>query len=338
MGIFSRNVAPNGQITPSRTRMALELRHTSALIGCRFDPTGRFVFATAQDNTIQRWELAAPNAKVAFAGHRSWARGLAFHSASRKLLSADWNGKVMVWSSESATPQAERIIDAHDGWVRAIVMSPDQRQFLTCGNDNLVKLWNVADFSLARTFEGHNSHVYNVAFHPTERMIVSGDLRGNVKQWDLQTGRETRQMDASVIFRYDPSFRADHGGVRSMTFNADGSLLACAGITNVSNAFAGVGNPAIVLFNWQTGQRSQVLRVNPAFQGTAWGVVFHPQGFVIGAGGGNGGGLWFWRPTEANSIQSITVPNNARDLAIHSDNRRLAVPCFDGVVRIYELS
>ena len=324
-----------GQITPSRTRMALELRHNSPLLSCRFDPTGRFVFAGSQDNSIQRWELAN-QAKVALAGHRSWVRGLAF--VGGKLLSSDYNGKVRVWTADAATPQVERVIDAHDGWVRNVVVSPDGRQFATCGNDNLIKLWNVADFALVRTFEGHTCHVYNIAFHPSERFIVSGDLRGNIKQWDLQTGRETRAMDASVIFRYDPTFRADHGGVRSMTFNADGSILACAGITNVSNAFAGIGNPAVVLFNWQSGQRSQVLRVMPAFQGTAWGVVFHVSGLVIGAGAGNGGGIWFWRPTEANSIHSVAVPNNARDLAIHPDGRRLAVPCFDGVVRIYELS
>jgi WD40 repeat protein len=317
--------------------MAFELRHNAPLIGCRFDPSGRFVFASSQDNTIQRWDLA-DRSKVAFTGHRSWVRALAFHANSRKLLSADYTGKIMVWNVEAASPQPERIIDAHTGWARAIAMSPDQRRFSTCGNDNLVKLWNVADFSLVRQFEGHSSHVYNVAFHPTERAIVSGDLRGNIKQWDLQTGRETRQFDASVIFRYDPTFRADHGGIRSMAFSADGSVLACAGITNVTNAFAGVGNPAVVLFNWQNGQRTQVLRVNPAFQGTAWGVVFHPQGFVIGAGAGNGGGLWFWRPTEQNSIQNVAVPNNARDLAMHPDHRRLAVPCYDGALRIYELS
>ena len=338
-GIFSRNGPPatDGQITPARTRMALELRHTSPLLCCRFDPTGRFVFVGSQDNGIHRWELAN-QAKVTFTGHRSWVRALTFHAESRKLLSADYNGKVMVWACDSAAPTPERIIDAHTGWVRAIAMSPDQRQFATCGNDNLVKLWNVADFSLVREFEGHTSHVYNIAFHPRERMIVSGDLRGNIKQWDLQTGRETRTMDASVIFRYDPTFRADHGGIRSMAFNADGSLLACAGITNVTNAFAGIGNPAVVLFNWQTGQRTQVLRVNPPFQGTAWGVLFHPHGYVIGAGAGAGGGLWFWRPTEQNSIHNVAVPNNARDLAMHPDQRRLAVPCYDSVLRIYELS
>ncbi|MBI2804174.1 MAG: WD40 repeat domain-containing protein [Planctomycetes bacterium] len=339
-GIFSRNGPPSadGTITPARTRLTLDVRHTSPLIACRFEPTGRFVFAAAQDNSIQRWNLA-DRAKVSFVGHRSWVRSLAFHTASRKLLSADYNGQIFVWPFDAASaPSPERAFQAHDGWVRAIAMSPDQRQFATCGNDNLVKLWNIADFTLARTFEGHTCHVYNIAFHPTQRALVSGDLRGNVKQWDLQTGRQTRTMDASVIFRYDPTFRADHGGVRGMAFSGDGSLLACAGITNVTNAFAGVGNPAIVLFNWQTGQRTQVLRVQPAFQGTAWGVVFHPQGYVIGAGGGSGGAIWFWRPDQQNSVQNVAVPNNVRDLAMHPDNRRLAVPCFDSALRIYELS
>src|SRR5437870_2268387 len=104
MGILSHiSPPPNpNQITPSRTRMASELRHNSALIGCRIDPTGRFVFAGAQDNSVQRWEIANPTAKVAFTGHRSWVRAMAFHAASRKLLSTDWNGKLLVWPFDAA--------------------------------------------------------------------------------------------------------------------------------------------------------------------------------------------------------------------------------------------
>ena len=36
------------QINPQRTRLVQELRHNSPLLGCRFDPTGRYVFAGAQ--------------------------------------------------------------------------------------------------------------------------------------------------------------------------------------------------------------------------------------------------------------------------------------------------
>src|SRR6476620_2691138 len=60
-----------------QTRLALELKHKSPLIGCRFDPTGRFLFASAEDNTIQRYDLLT-GAKTGLVGHTSWVRGLAF--------------------------------------------------------------------------------------------------------------------------------------------------------------------------------------------------------------------------------------------------------------------
>ncbi len=322
-------------VDPTRTRLALELRHTSPLIGCRFDPSGRFVFASAQDNTIQRWELANQR-KTAFAGHRSWVRGLTF--AGGKLLSADYTGKILVWPVDGDTPQPERIIDAHRGWARAIAVSPDGRLFATCGNDQLVKLWSASDFSLVRTLTSHDCHVYHVAFHPAGMHVVSTDLHGGTRVWNLENGTQVRSLDCSVLFRYDPTFRADHGGVRSMAFNRHGSLLACAGITNVSNAFAGVGNPAIVLFDWRLGHRAEVLRPAAAFQGTMWGVTFLPNGQVAGAAGGSGGSLWFWNPDQSASFHTFALPNNARDLHLHPDGRRLAIPFFDGAVRIYDMS
>ena len=99
----------------------------------------------------------------------------------------------------------------------------------------------------------------------------------------------------------------------------------------------GVGRPAVVLFDWQTGQRRQVLRPQTNFQGTAWGVGFHPSGFIAAAGGGSGGALWFWRPDQSASFHTAALPNNARDLHLHPDGHRIAIPFFDSVLRIYEI-
>jgi WD40 repeat protein len=316
--------------------MVQELRHNSPLFSCRFDPSGRFVFAGAQDNTIQRWELAGAR-KVALTGHRSWVRALAFVTAPRQLISGGYDGRVIWWQADGDAPAPLRTIDAHRGWVRAASVSPDGRLLATCGNDLLVKVWSTADGTLVRELSGHAWHVYNVAFHPDGQHLVSADLHGVVKQWDHARGTLVRGLDAGVLFRYDPVFRADHGGVRSMAFNRDGSLLACAGITDVTNAFAGIGRPAVVLFDWQSGQRRHLLRPRENFNGTAWGVGFHPSGFLAGAGGGNGGALWFWRPDQAQSFHTLTLPTNARDLDLHPDGRRLAVAFFDGVVRIYDM-
>jgi WD40 repeat protein len=328
--------APIG-VEPAQTRMVQELKHTSPLIGCRIDPSGEWVFAGAQDNSIQRWHLATAK-KTVLTGHKSWVRALAFAAKEKWLFSGSWDGKLLTWQLDAETPVPLRSIEAHQGWVRALAVHPNGQLLASCGNDNLVKLWSIPDGKLVRTFEGHASHVYNVLFHPTTPHLVSADLKGILKVWDLNTGAEERTLDAKLLNKYDVTFGAEIGGVRSMALSSDGALLACAGITDVSNAFAGIGKPIIVLFDWQSGKQKLLLRPRENFQGTMWGTAFHPAGYVVGVAGGNGGILCYWKPDAAADVFTLKLPNNARDVDLHPDGKRLAIPFFDGVVRMYDLS
>src|SRR5947209_12635432 len=113
---FNLPLVRSSAVDPARTRMVQELRHNSPLLGCRFDPTGRFVFAGAQDNTVQRWELATGR-RVSLVGHRSWIRSLAFLRNSRTLVSGGYDGRLIFWPVDAETPTPARTIDAHHGWV-----------------------------------------------------------------------------------------------------------------------------------------------------------------------------------------------------------------------------
>jgi WD40 repeat protein len=327
---------------PAKTHLLKEYKHDSPLLGCRFDPSGQFVFAGAQDNNIVRWDLDSGK-KTLFTSHKSWVRALAMchgcdSRGTRQLLfSGDYAGRILAWPADAEQPKPLRTLEAHHGWVRALAASPDGTMLASCGNDHLVKLWSIPGGELIRELSGHACHVYNVAFHPDGKHLISADLKGAVKVWDVAKGQPERELDAKILYKYDPSFAADHGGVRSMAISGDGSLLACAGITNVSNAFAGVGNPLVVLFDWASGKQKQLLQPKVKFQGTAWGVVIHPDGFIAAAGGGNGGMLWFWKPDNAQDFFNLKLPNNARDLDLHPDGRRLAVAFFDGAVRTYSM-
>ena len=281
-------------IDPKQTHQIAEYKHDRALTTCQLDPQGRFLFTGAEDLQLYRWNLATGE-KTVLTGHRSWVRSIRFSPDGQWCFSAAWDGQVGCWRTAEETPQAVRMLEAHQGSTRWVDVSPCGKLLATCGNDKLVCVWNVEDGKQVAQFSGHQTHPYAVKFHPSEKQLVSQDLMGNIKIWDLAKGEEVCTIEAPVMTGYDTKFAADMGGARDMQFLADGSLLASAGITRVVNSFAGQQDPLVVLVDWKTRQIIRHLRTVD-FHGIAWGVRFHPDGFVIGAGAQqNGrGALWFW--------------------------------------------
>jgi WD40 repeat protein len=324
-------------IDPAQIHAGPEWKHARPLVACRFDPTGKFAFSGAEDNLAVRWNLET-GAPTNLAGHDSWVRSFAFLPDGAACYSGGYDGRILHWPATAEAPEPERVIEAHAGWVRALAMNAEGTQLASCGNDNLVKLWNPADGSLIAEFAGHESHVYNVLFTPDGQGLASCDLKGNVKQWDIAERKVIRDIPVAALHKYDNTFRADIGGARSMAFSRDGKQLALAGITNVSNAFAGIGNPAVVLLNWEEGTPAVQYGSKEKVQGVGWGVAQHEQGFWIGLSGGAAGGLlYFWREAEADEFVKFKLPDSGRDMHLSPDGRRLLVAHTDGMLRTYNL-
>jgi WD40 repeat protein len=322
---------------PAQTHAGPQWKHSRPLTACRFDPTGKYVFTGAEDNLVVRWEIAG-GTPTPLAAHDSWVRALAVSADGQTLFSGGYDGRIFWWPAAAEKPEPIRKADAHAGWVRAIALSPSGEQLASCGNDNLVKVWNVADGSLVAELAGHESHVYNVAFHPEGTTLVSCDLKGNLKEWSLAEKKATRDFLAAALHKYDKEFRADIGGARSFAFSKSGKELAVGGITNCSNAFAGIGNPAVVLVKLEDGKPLVQYGGKEKIQGVMWGVRQSPDGYWVGlTGGGGGGWLYFWRDAAADEFFKFKLPDSGRDMDLSADGRTVAVAHSDSQIRLYNL-
>ncbi|MCE9606754.1 MAG: hypothetical protein K8U03_17840 [Planctomycetia bacterium] len=328
--------SPAPAIDPPQTNMTSAWKYTRPLTACRYDPSGKYIFAGTEDYTIQRFRTA-DGVATPLLGHESWCRAFAFPLAGKVMVSGGYDGKLLWWTTDEEKPVPLRSVAAHEGWVRAVAASNDGKFVASCGNDGLVKLWNAADGKLVRTFAKHDSHAYHLAFHPDGERLVSCDLKCICKVWNLKDGKSEREFVAAPIHKYDTTFRADMGGARSISFGAGGKLLAIGGTSNISNAFAGIGNATWFAIDWETGKPKTTHVGKEKLNGTGWGLAWHPEGFWIGAAGGQTGFLYFFKPDQENEFFRFKLPDTARDMTLSPDAKSVAVAHADGNLRVYRL-
>ena len=333
-------------IQPDKTKLESEHKHDRPLTNCVWDPLSRYVFFGAEDNAVHRLDVSNQTL-THFAAHDSWVRAIAVTTDGKWLITGGYDGRLALWPTDAAEPKPQAIVEAHQGWIRAIAINPSGQQIATCGNDRLIKLWNIKDLSLVREFSGHSSHVYNVGFTKDGSRLLSCDLHGMVKVWTLSPTEPAAEnppaatsvdvVKAESLAKYDTTFRADIGGARGLTFSEDGNTLALAGITNVTNAFAGVGEVAVVLVDWQQNKVKVQLECKDKQRGTVWGVAYHRDGYWIGACGGSGGFLLFWKGEAAQEVFKMKLKTDARGMSLSADGTKVAVAHSDSHLRLYTL-
>lgn len=100
------------------------------------------------------------------------------------LISCSQDRKVVLWDTISCMPR--RIYGNHTKGVLSLAFNPEYRLLFSAGFDHDIYVWNPYIDTVAFTIEGHNSSLVGVRVIPDTPQIISADIDGWVKIWDVR--------------------------------------------------------------------------------------------------------------------------------------------------------
>ena len=107
----------------------------------------------------------------------------------------------------------------HDGVLRALAVTPDGNRLISGGDDQTVRVWDLASGRLQHTLHGHTDSVRAVAVTPDGRRIVSGGTYDAVRVWDIESGQ----------FLHSIAGQSGYRAVHAVAVTPDGNRVVWAG-------------------------------------------------------------------------------------------------------------
>ena len=198
--------------------------HADAVLDASFSPDRHHIVTASRDRTARTWNAGDGKVENEFTdGHSYLASSAVFFPDGRRLITAAVDNTTRLWDVDTG---GQIVRFEQTGRSAAIALSTNQQWIATGGNDNLVQLWDVRKSWESRTgsrlkqFLGHTAEVNAIAFSPDDLLLATGDLKGNVLLWNI----ETRE----IIKRLKGHTRK----ITAIRFLKDGSRLVTSSIDN----------------------------------------------------------------------------------------------------------
>ena len=140
----------------------------------------------------------------------------------------------------------------------------------------------------------------------------------------METFEKVGEVDAPGLYTWDPRQRRHSiGGLRSIAFSPDSTLLAVGGIGQIGNIDHLGAKARTEVFRWKSGETVHQIE-DGKFNGLVEQIRFTPDGGAfVTIGGDHGGFLTVYETESGKSGFSEKMPMHIHDVSISEDFTRL---------------
>ncbi len=230
--------------------------HSTYIFALAFSPDEPVLVSGSMDTGIKFWDMATGQCLQSWHYEHPW--GLAFSPDGTVLAGSlgDTSRSILLWNWR--TGEVLQTLTGHSGPANGIAFAthpialapgePPRRILVSCGQDGLVKVWDIDSGDCLHTMTEHRGMCWALAMHPAGDRFATSSFDHTVKIWDIATGTCLHTL------------RGHTAEVCGVHFSPDGQLVASAS-----------SDRTLRLWDIATGQ---CLTVLTGHTDSVWGVAF----------------------------------------------------------------
>ena len=262
--IIVQNTQTNARIKPITVPMA-RVRDIA------FDPQGQWLAVAGGSPgehgnlIIVDWKDRSIQRHLEYEGE--WLTSVCFSADGGHLAIGSGNSDILIYQFDSPTPKLNHIttLSGHAGSVMDTVFDSTGHWLVSTGSDRSVKIWNLEQRSLHRTFAHHTGIVFSASLRPASSgqeslpfYLATASADQTVRVWQPEIGRMVRIV------------RNHHTDLFSVAYHPSGKWIASGGKDGIIRNI--------------DAQSYQILGSKKVHEDWIYALAFSPDGKLMASG------------------------------------------------------
>lgn len=190
-------------------------------------------------------------------------------------------------------------------------ISQDGKSFISADKDNNIRLWNISTGKLIRIFDKNTESISYLDISPDNKIVISGSWDNNIQLWDISTGKLIRRL-------------------RGHSDSINAAIVTPDGNTVISSSYDG-----IKIWDIKT---ASLIRTIKGHSKVVSSLAITQDGQTLFSGGEDGN-IKLWNIKTGKEIRTLKEHSGrVESLVISSDGSTLISGAGDNTIKLWDIA